>query len=108
MTYTPTPGMADAPVEPPYDTIREALREMIYEITHLSREEEDGGHWCKISKTTLEHARIALAAVPVPNLCAKIFDHKWLDPVCVEKGCQSLVLALRGEVDGRCARRAAE
>lgn len=27
-----------------------------------------------------------------PNPCAKIFDHKWLDPVCVEGGCQSLFL----------------
>lgn len=27
------------------------------------------------------------------NPCAKIFDHKWLDPVCVEDGCQSLFLA---------------
>lgn len=25
------------------------------------------------------------------NLCAKIFDHKWLDPECVETGCQSLL-----------------
>jgi len=24
------------------------------------------------------------------NLCAKIFDHKWLDPECVETGCRSL------------------
>src|ERR1051326_6936949 len=26
------------------------------------------------------------------NPCAKILDHKWLDPECVESGCQSLVL----------------
>lgn len=26
------------------------------------------------------------------NPCTKIFDHKWLDPVCVEDGCQSLFL----------------
>lgn len=24
------------------------------------------------------------------NLCAGIFDHKWLDPECVETGCRSL------------------
>ena len=26
------------------------------------------------------------------NPCDKIFDHKWLDPVCVEDGCCSLML----------------
>jgi hypothetical protein len=25
------------------------------------------------------------------NPCAKIFDHKWLDPACVESGCKSLL-----------------
>lgn len=24
------------------------------------------------------------------SLCGRIFDHKWLDPICVEDGCQSL------------------
>jgi hypothetical protein len=33
-----------------------------------------------------------LEAQPAQNPCAKIFDHKWLDPVCVENGCQSLFL----------------
>jgi hypothetical protein len=28
------------------------------------------------------------------NPCAKIFDHKWLDPQCVESGCQSLAIAV--------------
>lgn len=26
------------------------------------------------------------------NPCAKVLDHKWLDPVCVEGGCQSLLI----------------
>lgn len=40
----------------------EALIEMVYETTHLSREEEDGSHWCKISKAALTQARGALVA----------------------------------------------
>lgn len=37
----------------------------------------------------------AAASSPAPAVqpCAKIFDHKWLDPECVESGCQSLVVA---------------
>lgn len=31
-------------------------------------------------------------ATQAKNPCDEIFDHKWLDPVCVGKGCQSLVL----------------
>lgn len=27
-----------------------------------------------------------------PNPCSKILGHKWLDPVCVEDGCCSLML----------------
>lgn len=42
-----------------------ALQEMVYETTHLSREEDDGSYWCKISKRTLEQARAALDAVGV-------------------------------------------
>lgn len=38
----------------------EALREFVYETTHLSREEEDGSHWCRIPKATLEKGRAAL------------------------------------------------
>ena len=37
-----------------------ALREMVYEATHLSPQEDDGSHWAKISKGTLEKARAAL------------------------------------------------
>lgn len=32
------------------------------------------------------------------NPCAKIFDHKWLDPECVEGGCQSLLLSRAAKV----------
>lgn len=40
-----------------------ALRELIYEATHLSTSHEDGTYWCKISKTTLDNARSALTRV---------------------------------------------
>ena len=39
----------------------EALRLYIYETTHLSAEEDDGSHWCKISKDCLTRARATLA-----------------------------------------------
>lgn len=38
-----------------------ALRVMVYETTHLSRREDDGSHWCKISSDALHKARAALA-----------------------------------------------
>lgn len=37
-----------------------ALREMVYETTHLSPQEDDGSHWAKISKAALLKARQAL------------------------------------------------
>jgi hypothetical protein len=40
--------------------LREALQTMIYETTHLSPEEDDGSHWCKISRDALSAARAAL------------------------------------------------
>ena len=40
--------------------LRDALERLIYETTHLSPENNDGSHWCKISKETLERARAAL------------------------------------------------
>lgn len=40
--------------------LREALREMVYETTHLSQREDDGSHICKISGKTLAMARAAL------------------------------------------------
>ena len=42
------------------------LREMLYEATHLSPQEDDGSHWAKISKRTLEKARAALKDEPFP------------------------------------------
>ena len=41
--------------------LREALERMVYETTHLSPEEDDGLHWCCISKDALAKARAALA-----------------------------------------------
>lgn len=38
-----------------------ALREMVYETTHLSPVEDDGSHWCRISAGTLAQARAAIA-----------------------------------------------
>lgn len=29
------------------------------------------------------------------NPAEKIFDHKWLNPACIEEGCQSLILQQR-------------
>ena len=40
--------------------LREALRAMVYEITHLSPMGVDGSHWCKISADALDKARAAL------------------------------------------------
>lgn len=39
--------------------LRAALNEFIYETTHLSPLEDDGSHWCNISKSTLANARAA-------------------------------------------------
>jgi hypothetical protein len=41
--------------------IKEALRVMIYETTHLSAIKHDGSHWCKISAEALRQARAAYA-----------------------------------------------
>jgi hypothetical protein len=40
--------------------LRAALRELIYEITHLSPQEDDGSHRCTITGETLRKARMAL------------------------------------------------
>jgi hypothetical protein len=40
--------------------LRAALTEYVYETTHLSPQNDDGSHWCKISKDMLANARIAL------------------------------------------------
>jgi hypothetical protein len=42
--------------------LRDRLRAFIYETTNLSPEEEDGSHWCKISRECLSSARAALKA----------------------------------------------
>ena len=40
--------------------LKDALREMVYDATHLSPRADDGSHTAKISAATLEHARTAL------------------------------------------------
>jgi hypothetical protein len=37
----------------------------------------------------------------IGNPCAKIFDHKWLDPECVETGCRSLFLKRLAEASAQ-------
>ena|ERR1700722_5908257 len=39
--------------------LRKALRLMIHESTHLSPMEDDGSHWCRITRESLEQARAA-------------------------------------------------
>ena len=41
------------------EKLREALRELIYETTHLSPQEDDGSHRCTITGETLRKARAA-------------------------------------------------
>ena len=41
--------------------MREALKELVYEVTHLSPLEDDGSHKCKISGAALENALRALS-----------------------------------------------
>lgn len=56
--------MADKAIEEAHKVgqLKVALERMLYEATHLSAEEEDGSHKCKISKSTLTLARDALNA----------------------------------------------
>lgn len=42
------------------ERLRQALRLLIYEITHLSPMEDDGSHRCKVSAVALKEARAAL------------------------------------------------
>jgi hypothetical protein len=52
---------------------------------------EAGGHPAAFRTMTRLGATIdILASLATPNPCAKIFMHKWLDPKCVDRGCQSL------------------
>ena len=46
------------------ERLRSALERMVYETTHLSPLEDDGSHWCKISREALEQSRAALASEP--------------------------------------------
>lgn len=41
----------------------------------------------------IERQQEEISALSRKNPCAGILDHKWLDPVCVARGCQSLALA---------------
>ena len=43
------------------EMLRKALREMVYETTHLSPVQDDGSHWAKISGSALAQARAALS-----------------------------------------------
>lgn len=43
----------------------------------------------KIQDENIDRLRARLA-LSENNPCRKIFDHKWLDPECVENGCQLL------------------
>jgi chromosome segregation ATPase len=45
------------------EKLRAALRELIYETTHLSPQEDDGSHRCTITGETLRKARMALLAL---------------------------------------------
>lgn len=42
------------------ERLRDAPRQMVYETTHLSPQDDDGSHWCRISKGALAQARAAL------------------------------------------------
>ena len=44
----------------PLFALKAALERMVYETTSLSPLEDDGSHWCRISKDALEDARAAL------------------------------------------------
>lgn len=57
--------------------MREALRKMIYETTCLSPMEEDGSHWCRISKATLEEARAAYHDTSDTALATHAMPHKF-------------------------------
>lgn len=46
------------------ETLELALRNMVYETTHLSPAEDDGSHWCRVSSEVLAQARAALNDTP--------------------------------------------
>lgn len=57
----PVEGLAAEWPSAPNVTLAPALARMVYETTSLSPMEDDGSHWCKISKEALDNARRALA-----------------------------------------------
>ena len=61
--FTAEPSEAEILAHPKVRGLVEALREYVYETTHLSPEQRDGSHWCKISKECSTRARAALAAM---------------------------------------------
>ena len=44
------------------EELESALKELVYEVTHLSAERDDGGHDCTISGFALSKARDAIRA----------------------------------------------
>jgi len=60
---TASPSIATPLDDPRVKALVEALRCMVYETTCLSPLEDDGSHWCKISKYALAQARAALLAL---------------------------------------------
>lgn len=55
--------MGEHATHPTRDRIEElekALRDVVYEITHLSQRRDDGSHECRISARTLARARAAI------------------------------------------------
>lgn len=44
-----------------HEALVEALKRLVYEVTHLSPMEDDGSHKCIISASALKEARAALA-----------------------------------------------
>lgn len=76
---TPAPqGCVDDQPKCTWDFYRSTLERFVYETTHLSAENADGSHDCKISKKCLLHGRIALellgklSAAPTPAPSEKV------------------------------------
>ncbi len=63
---------------------RKTLAERAYEF--IWERDPFGDHFSQHDMETIRDSAIPVVANP----CAKILDHKWLDPNCVENGCQSL------------------
>ncbi|MGN6146291.1 MAG: hypothetical protein ACTHOP_22180 [Mesorhizobium sp.] len=50
----------------PAPGVVEALKQLVYEATHLSPRDDDGSHLCRISASALVNARAALASLSQP------------------------------------------